>query len=219
MKYIRKRLIITGVIMTMGLGLIGCTKTDESAGDAEASMVEAEDLQTAENPEGEETPTGNAGDDKAARENSEDSESPEAESTEEEGGQDAGSSDNSQKNADITSLHYIPDTEGDLYGDIYEVGDEQFTVTEIYTDTLEGGGDIMVMGAPGTEAETPKITVVYDDNTTFEKQKIWDGGASHEETEGSAADLQKGFTAEMWGNYEGDVFHATAIRIVDVILG
>lgn len=218
MKYIRKRLIITGVIMTMGLGLIGCTKTDESAGDAEASMVEAEDLQTAENPEGEETPTGNAGDDKAARENSEDSESPEAESTEEEGGQDAGSSDNSQKNADITSLHYIPDTEGDLYGDIYEVGDEQFTVTEIYTDTLEGGGDIMVMGAPGTEAETPKITVVYDDNTTFEKQKIWDGGASHEETEGSAADLQKGFTAEMWGSYEGDVFHATAIRIVEVIL-
>lgn len=219
MKYIRKRLIITGAIMMMGLGLIGCTKTDKSAGDAEASMVEAENLPAAENPEGEETPTGNAGDDKASGKNSEDSESPEAESTEEEGGQDAGSSDNSQKNADITSLHYIPDTEGDLYGDIYEVGDEQFTVTEIYTDTLEGGGDIMVMGAPGTEAETPKITVVYDDNTIFEKQKIWDGGASHEETEGSAADLQKGFTAEMWGSYEGDVFHATAIRIVEVILG
>lgn len=209
MKYIRKRLIITGVIMVMGLGLIGCTKTDESAGDAEASMVEAEDLPAAENPEGEETPTRNAGDDKAAGENSEDSESPEAESTEEEGGQDA----------DISSLHYIPDTEGDLYGDIYEVGEKQFTVTEIYTDTLEGGGDIMVMGAPGTEAESPKITVMYDENTAFEKQKIWDGGASHEETEGSAADLQKGFTAEMWGSYEGDVFHATAIRIVDVILG
>ena len=61
--------------------------------------------------------------------------------------------------------------------------------------------------------------MVYDDNTIFEKQKIWDGGASHEETEGSAADLQKGFTAEMWGSYEGDVFHATAIRIAEVILG
>ena len=32
-------------------------------------------------------------------------------------------------------------------------------------------------------------------------------------------DLQKGFTAEMWGSYEGNVFHATAIKIVEVILG
>ena len=30
MKYIRKKLIITGVIMVMGLGLTGCTKTDEN---------------------------------------------------------------------------------------------------------------------------------------------------------------------------------------------
>ena len=35
----------------------------------------------------------------------------------------------------------------------------------------------------------------------------------------SHADLQKGFTATMWGSYEGNVFHATAIKIVEVILG
>lgn len=119
---------------------------------------------------------------------------------------------------DLSSLRYVPDTEGDLYGDICEVGDGQFTVTEIYTETFDDGSGIMIMGAPGVETESAKITVVYDENTVFEKQKIWDGGANHEEKEGSAADLQKGFTAEMWGSYEGDVFHATAIKVVEVIL-
>lgn len=179
-KNVRKRLIITGIIIAMGLGLTGCTKTDESTGDTEAPTVEAEDLPAAKDP----------GDGKA-----------------------------SGKNSDISSLHNIPDTEGNLYGDIYEIGEKQFTVTEVFTDTLEDGGEVMVAKAPGAEEESTKITVVYDENTAFEKKKIWDGGASHEEKEGSAADLQKGFTAEMWGSYEGDVFHATAIRIVEVILG
>lgn len=213
-KNIRKRLIITGVIMVMGLGLTGCTKTDESTGDAEAPMVEAEDLPAAKDSGDGKVLGKNAEGDEAYGENAEDGKS----SGDEGGGQNADSSDNGQKDADISSLHDIPDTEVDLYGDIYEVGEKQFTVTEIYTDTLEDGSGIMVMGAPGTEAESPKITVAYDDNTVFEKQKIWDGGASHEEKEGSAADLQKGFTVEMWGSYEGDVFHATAIKIVEVIL-
>lgn len=205
----RKRFIITGVIMMMGLGITGCTKTSESAEDAEVSTVVAEDLQTAEKPEGGE----------ASGENLKDGEAPGEDSEDEKGGQDGDSSDDSQEDADSSSLRYMPDTEGDLYGDICEVGEKEFTVTEIFTDTVEGGGDIMIMGAPGTEEESPKITVVYDADTVFEKQKIWDGGAGHEEKEGSAADLQKGFTAEMWGSYEGDVFHATAIKIVEVILG
>lgn len=213
-KNIRKRLIITGIIIAMGLGLTGCTRTDENTGDAEAPTVEAEDLPAAKDPGDGKASGKNAEGDEAYGENAEDGKS----SGDEGGGQNGDSSDNSQKDADISSLHYIPDTEGDLYGDIYEVGEKQFTVTKIYTDTLEDGSGIMVMGAPGTEAESPKITVAYDDNTVFEKQKIWDGGASHEEKEGSAADLQKGFTVEMWGSYEGDVFHATAIKIVEVIL-
>lgn len=72
--------------------------------------------------------------------------------------------------------------------------------------------------AISAEEGSPKITVVYDENTVFEKQKIWNGGANHEEKPATAANLQKGFTADMWGSYEGDVFHATVIRIVEVIL-
>lgn len=198
MKYIRKRLIITGVIVIMGLGLTGCTKTDEGTENG-GSVVEAEDLPGTESPE----------DVEPQAKDTESGENSAAEDTDKEGGQDA----------DISSLSYIPDTEGDLYGSICEIGEKQFTVTEIYVDTVEGGGQTMVEEAPGAEGESPKITVVYDENTAFEKKKIWNGGADHEEKEGSAADLQKGLTTEMWGSYEGDVFHATAIRIVEVILG
>lgn len=214
-KNIRKRLIITGIIIAMGLGLTGCTRTDENTGDAEAPTVEAEDLPAAKDPGDGKASGKNAEGDEAYGENAEDGKV----SGDEGGGQNADSSDNGQKDADISSLHDIPDTESDLYGDIYEVGEKQFTVTEVFTDTLEDGGEVMVAKAPGAEEESLKITVVYDENTAFEKKKIWDGGASHDEKEGSAADLQKGFTAEMWGSYEGDVFHATAIRIVEVILG
>lgn len=204
-----KILIITCVIIAAVLGLVGCTKTDESTKDVSASAMEAENLPAED---------GDVGNGKTSGENPGDGESPAEEDTNEEGGQNAGSSDNSKKDADFPSLHYIPDTEGDLYGDICEVGEKQFTVMEIYTESDDDGSGIMIAVAPGAEDESAEITVVYDDNTAFEKQKIWDGGAGHEEKEGSAADLQKGFSAEMWGSYEGDVFHATAIRVVEVIL-
>ncbi len=200
MKYIRKKWIITGIIMMMGTGLTGCTKNGENAEADSGFAVEAEDLPGADALENGEVPAGDGADGEPSEGKSADEENPGTEDTDNKAG-------------------HIPDGEGDLLGDIYEVGEGQFTVTEIYTETLDDGSGIMVMGAPGTETESVKITVVYDDNTVFEKQKIWDGGANHEEKEGSAADLQKGFTTKMWGSYEGDVFHATAIRIVEVILG
>lgn len=186
--------------MMMGAGLTGCTKNGENAEADSGFAVEAEDLPGADALENGEAPAGDGADGEPLEGKPADEENPGTEDTDNKAG-------------------HIPDGEGDLLGDIYEVGEGQFTVTEIYTETLDDGSGIMVMGAPGTETESVKITVVYDDNTVFEKQKIWDGGANHEEKEGSAADLQKGFTTKMWGSYEGDVFHATAIRIVEVILG
>ncbi len=202
MRNIRKGLFITGAIVMMGLGLTGCAKTGGSTDEVSDSAVEAEDLPGAEAPDG----------------NGADEETPEGEGADNEGGQHADSSDNGQKDAELSSLRYIPDEKGDLLGDICEIGDGQFTVTEIYTESNDDGSETMVSVAEGSEGASPKITVSYDENTVFEKQKIWDGGAGHEEREGSPSDLQKGFTAEMWGSYEGDVFHATAIKVVEVIL-
>jgi hypothetical protein len=116
-----------------------------------------------------------------------------------------------------STFHYINEDK-DLYGDIWEVGEGKFTVTEIYNEKMEDGSQIMTSLAEGAAGEAPKITVTYDENTKFIRQTIRDGGASHEEKEASAADLEKGLTAEMNGSYEGDVFHATEILIVEVIL-
>lgn len=135
------------------------------------------------------------------------------ENTDSEGGQNADAAGTDQEDAPSSPRH-IPDTEGDLHGEIYEIGDQQFTVTEIHTEELDDGTELAVMETEDAE----KITVVYDENTVFQKQKLWNGGADHEEEEGTAADLKKDLTAEMWGSYEGDVFHATAVRIVEVIL-
>lgn len=208
MHSIRKRLFITGVIIVMGMGLTGCTKTAEKTdGGAEASGVEAENLPKAEKPEDKDALAAKVPDasDTQGNENS-------GEDNGKQSGEHGG-----QKGA-ASSGYNMPDGEGNLLGDIYEVGDMQFTVTEIYTDTLDDGSGIMVAVAGEAGDESAKITVVYDENTVFEKQKIWDGGANHEEKKGSAADLQKGFTAEIWGSYEGDVFNATAIKVIEVVL-
>lgn len=202
----KKWIFITTVMITMILGITGCGKSTEDADQAGASVVEAEDLPTsedeAESQEGmnhEESEAGGADAQAPGQESGEGEPAPAAESGKE--------------------FHYIEEDK-DLYGDIWEIGDGQFTVIEIYTDKTEDGGDIMVLPADGTGAqeEAPKITVAYDENTKFIKKKIWDGGANYEEREGTAADLKKGLTAEMKGSYEGDVFHATEILIVEVIL-
>ncbi len=71
----------------------------------------------------------------------------------------------------------------------------------------------------GTDPDGTKITIVYSDETNFVKRTVQDGGDSTEEKEGSAADLQEGFTVEARGSYGGDnVFFATDVKIVEVIL-
>ena len=106
-----------------------------------------------------------------------------------------------------------------LTGDIREVGDKTFTMAKVLVDETEDGG--MVAAAPAGDEfteETDMITVSYNENTVFEKQTIWDGGARYEEDEGSSQDLEKGRTAEVSGYYEGQIFHAERIRVIEVVL-
>lgn len=201
MRSITKKFIKTGAAAVIALGVLtACTKTAEKTDDTEPRT--AEDADQAGNSEvaAEELPVFKDVNDR------------EEPKTEEEDAQ-------ASAGEETDALHYI--NEGrDLYGDIWEVGENQFTVIEIYREETEEGGGIMAAPADGTDEqeEAQKITVAYDENTKFVKQKIWDGGAGHEEKEATAADLKKGLTAEMNGNYEGDVFHATEILIVEVSL-
>lgn len=229
----KKRLIITVVIAMMAAGLTGCSKETEAENSSGIASIEGEDL----NASGEDAKeNGGAADGDGQNANGQSADvNRDATNTDANtdgqnaDGANAGASDVGLYGEDgkelpapldgaaADKLHYINEDK-DLYGDICEIGDMQFTVTEIYMETGDDGGEVMTSIAPDAQAETPKITIAYDENTKFVKQVIRDGGASHEEREGSAADLKKGFTAEMNGSYEGDVFHATDILIVEVIL-
>lgn len=203
----KKRIFIIIVMIAVLAGTAGCGKKEENADQAGSSLVEAEELQAPEERDNGDEPE-EADNKEEPETGAADAQTPEQDSKEDGSASEAG---------EDRKFHYINEDK-DLYGDICEIGDMQFTVTEIYMATGENGGEVMVGAAPGAEEESSKITVVYDENTTFVKQKIWDGGANHEEREGTAADIKKGLTAEMNGSYEGDVFHATEILIVEVIL-
>lgn len=185
--------MITGMIGILGLGLTGCGETAEPVSEVENLEGEPIEEGTEETGDGIEQP------DSEGKETGDGTEQPV--SNEEEPDADADKS---------------ASAEAELYGDILELGDGQFTISEI-TVEKHGEGEVMVMGAPGNDS-VHKITVTYDEDTVFIKQKIWDGGESHEEREGSPEDLKEDFTVEMKGNYEGDIFHAAEIKVVEVIL-
>lgn len=106
----------------------------------------------------------------------------------------------------------------ELSGEVYEIGDMQFVVNEITVMKGEGDTEIMVVGAPGNEEDMNLITVTYDENTRFHKRTIWNGGADYEDSDASREDLERGMTAEMQGSYEDDIFHASEVQLVEVIL-
>lgn len=103
----------------------------------------------------------------------------------------------------------------ELSGDIQDIGDMQFTVSEILVSEGEGGAEIAI--SVTDESKMNLITVAYDEETYFYKRTIRNGGADYEDSDASPADLKKGNTAEMKGNYEGEIFHASEVQIVEVI--
>ena len=201
MQSVMKKMILVAATAVIAMAILtACAKTTEQTED-HAAGAEAQDTQAPAQEEGGNGPASRAdGGENEPVSGEKDGENGQAS----EGGEDS-------------AFRYINEGK-DLYGDIVEIGENQFSVTEIYMETGDDGAEIMTSIASGMEEEASKITVTYDEDTKFVKQKIWDGGAGHEEKEGTAADLEKGFTAEMNGSYEGDVFHATEILIVEVIL-
>lgn len=109
-----------------------------------------------------------------------------------------------------------PSGETELMGlieSIPEDSDDSFIVAKLVTQEVNGV-DLL-----GTDPDDTKVTVVYSTDTKFVKQTIKNGGEDTEEREGSAADLSENFTVEMKGSYhEENVFFATEIRVVEVIL-
>lgn len=206
----RKRFIVTAVMVcTVGLGLTGCMGVEKS----ENSMQELEEeIPGNDNTAGEDAGDKQDGDNPGDSADGEDGSHADRGTEENIEGSD-GMAENEPGNADAPVSGQT-----ELLGDICEIGDMQFKVNEITVTKDEAGGteEVMVMGAPGDGSVEP-ITVVYDENTVFTKQTIWDMGARHEEKEATAAELEKELIAEMKGSYEGEKFHASEVKIVEVV--
>lgn len=139
---------------------------------------------------------------------SEDTDSEGMQAAEDTGTQDTGSEGGSE-NADAGEETEL----NGLIAEVPEDSDDSFLIEKLVVEQ-ENGVDII-----GTDPDGTKITVVYSDETNFVKRTVRDGGDNTEEKEGSAADLQEGFTVEAKGSYGGDnVFFATDVKIVEVIL-
>lgn len=188
---LRKTAAVLGMACTMSLAVYGC---------GEAKAPEAEQVES-------------AGDSEAAL-NGESVGNGEA-ALNREGAGNVESAGNGE--ADGDSVEKSPGLQ-ELAGDIQEIGEGTFIVNEIYQETMGDGSEVMVVGAPGNEEDMNLITVLYDADTVFTGKKIWNGGADYEDFEASADDMATGMTAEMEGTYEGDVFHASRIQLVEVVL-
>ncbi len=205
----RKIIITAFVVCMIGMNLTGCMGASDAETGEDIPLEELEN-QTAEDKAGEDIPA----------------EEPEKQAAEDKTGEDIPAEEpgkqSDQDNGDIQqNQESEEDMEPDLYGDISEISDGQFTVNEVIVETKEINGtvvDTMASAAPGYEDMMDTITVVYDENTVFTKKTIWDGGARYEEKKASPADMEKGLTAEMKGSYEEDIFHATEILLVEVVL-
>lgn len=123
-----------------------------------------------------------------------------------------------EKQADNTGAQ---DEESPL-GEITELGDGQFTIKKFYQETLEDGSQLVGSPAEGAEDEGDmefgSLTVLCDENTHIYQRTIRDGGANYEDSESSFEKLEKGMEVSLIGSYEGDVFHATEVQIVEVII-
>lgn len=195
----KKLMIVLGTAGVMSLAVYGCSGgTAQETGQEEMSGTEAR-ATSEDRTEARATSEGRT----------------EEQTTSEDGTEDVQQEDSSdgEKN--------VPEEAADieeLMGDIQRIGEGQFVVAEIYQETMDDGSELMVVDASGNEENMNLITVVYDDSTVFFKRTIRNGGADYEDSEAAADDLEEGLTAEMEGSYEGEIFHASRIKLIEVIL-
>lgn len=107
--------------------------------------------------------------------------------------------------------------DADFEGSVYEIKEDSFSIFPIETSLQKDGSLLTVERAPGAEILSDDLVqVVFDGNTVFTLQDIYDGGARHEDSDASFQNLEKDVTVSLKGEFQNDIFHATAIRITKV---
>lgn len=117
-----------------------------------------------------------------------------------------------------TDKEAAPKGDPDLSGEIKELNSQGFTAIENKTKEGENGGDVMVGPGQGADdSDFNKISVTYDESTTFSIRTIYDGGASYKDAKAGAEDLTEGISVEVWGKKSKDTLKAKTVRIIKVV--
>lgn len=97
--------------------------------------------------------------------------------------------------------------ETSISGKISKLGEMQFDMK----------ADNKVVKEDGTiesKGNGHKLTVLYDEETTFYIRTIYGDGSSYEDEEAAAEDMAKDMRVEITGCYEGKKFHAAQVQIM-----
>lgn len=90
------------------------------------------------------------------------------------------------------------------------VGVDSFTVSEIFTEDM-GDGLVAVYSAEEEDKVLNKVT--YTNQTVFTVRTTYNGGMSHSDSQGSAADLKADMSVVLTGSWDGDEFRALEVLI------
>lgn len=107
--------------------------------------------------------------------------------------------------------------DADFEGEVYKIEADSFFITPIETELMEDGS--LITTSSSADAEIPDddlVQVVFDKNTSFTLRDIYDGGARHEDSDASFQNIEKNVSVALKGEFQNDIFHATAIRITKV---
>ena len=116
---------------------------------------------------------------------------------------------------------YDPDlaaaVDADFEGVVHKIDTDSFFIYPMETELMENG--ILISSSLGPDAEIPDeelLEVVFDSDTVFTLQDIYDGGDRHEDSEVSFQAVEKGLSVALKGKFQNDIYHATSIRIIKV---
>lgn len=107
--------------------------------------------------------------------------------------------------------------DADFEGSVYEINANSFSILPIETTLLEDGSLLTVETAPDAEVSGEDLVQVsFDDSTVFTLRDIYDGGDRYEDSDASYGNVEKEVTVSLKGEFENDIFHASAVRIIKV---
>lgn len=99
----------------------------------------------------------------------------------------------------------------DLEGDVLNIQDDRFEITEIFTEVSEDGESSIAVSEPENSDNT--ITVMVTDQTQYQVRKVNSDRMTSTMSPGTKEDVKKGSMIDLWGTSEQGTFYADTVVV------